>query len=425
MSKPPEFVRNRDGLPSRSAIGGASNEAGAGFRSAVAAWIISHGLRGKNLPSLGLVGDAVPVVVALETDDPVDDIAVTLSSGLRALFQAKRSLTLDTHRGSDFVSVVNQWKEALRSSALNPDADRLVLVMQIAGQSLRDLRDALNRSRAEVAGAHRRQERESLNKLLDRVADLTEDQRQTLLRCAYVLTLDLEEDGKADAGTAEALLDGMVVASGEGRRAWRELKSYASELAQRREGRSIQGWMEALRRAGLHLVADVEKSAAARREAMRLAEVAYRQHLAAQISSIDLRGVGFTLRPLPVCLLVPMYVTPTDDREENTRDGQRSLKIEMAIRRRGRALLLGLPGSGKSTALRVAASYWVNQPDWPLPLVVNLKELISSLVYHAPLDGITELVTRDLASGDQGLITQRIRERAQDGSSRHLSRWTR
>ena len=64
----------------------------------------------------------------------------------------------------------------------------------------------------------------------------------------------------------------------------------------------------------------------------------------------------------------------------------------------------------------MAASYWVNRLDWPLPLVVNLKELISSLVHHAPLDGITKLVTRDLASGDQGLMTQRIRERAQDGS---------
>src|SRR4029450_2072116 len=103
-----------------------------------------------------------------------------------------------------------------------------------------------------------------LNKLLDSVADLTEEQRQTLLRCAYVLTLDLEEDGKADAGTAEALLDGMVGAPGGGRGAWREWKGWASGLAQRREGRSIQGWMEALRREGLHLVADVEKSTAAR-----------------------------------------------------------------------------------------------------------------------------------------------------------------
>src|SRR5215813_4320952 len=106
MSKPSEFVHNHDGLPSRSAIGGASNEAGAGFRRAVAAWIISYGLCGKNLPSLGLMRDDVPVMVALETDYPVDDIAVTLSSGFRVLFQAKSSLTLDTRR-ADFVSVVN------------------------------------------------------------------------------------------------------------------------------------------------------------------------------------------------------------------------------------------------------------------------------------------------------------------------------
>lgn len=122
--------------------------------------------------------DTVPVVVALETDDPVDDIAVTLSSGSRTLLQVKRSLTLDTRRNSDFASVVNQWKEAIRSSAFNPNAGRLVLVTQIASQPLRDLREALNRGRAEVTGAYRRKERESLNKLLVSVADLTEDQRQ-------------------------------------------------------------------------------------------------------------------------------------------------------------------------------------------------------------------------------------------------------
>jgi hypothetical protein len=231
-----------------------------------------------------------------------------------------------------------------------------------------------------------------------------------------VLILNLEEDGKADAGTAEALLDGMVVAPGEGRRAWRELKSCVSELAQRREGRSIQGWMEALRREGLHLVADVEKSTAARREAMRLAEVAYRQHLSAQVSSIDLRGVGFMLRLLPASLLAPILVAPTDNHEEDARDGQRSLRIEGAVRRHGRVLLLGLPGSGKSTALRAVAGYWVDRPDWPLPLVVNLKDLVSGLAHQSPLVGIMELATRDLASEDQELMAQGIRERSQEGA---------
>jgi ABC-type uncharacterized transport system fused permease/ATPase subunit len=139
--------------------------------------------------------------------------------------------------------------------------------------------------------------------------------------------------------------------------------------------------MEALRREGLHLVADVEKSTAARREAMRLAEVAYRQHLSAQVSSIDLRGVGFMLRLLPASLLAPILVAPTDNHEEDARDGQRSLRIEGAVRRHGRVLLLGLPGSGKSTALRAVAGYWVDRPDWPLPLVVNLKDLVSGLAH--------------------------------------------
>lgn len=64
----------RDGprRPSRGAIGGSSNEAGAAFRSGIAAWIITHGLRGRDLPRLQLPNNqAVPVMVALEADYPV------------------------------------------------------------------------------------------------------------------------------------------------------------------------------------------------------------------------------------------------------------------------------------------------------------------------------------------------------------------
>jgi hypothetical protein len=88
----------RDGprRPSRGAIGGSSNEAGAAFRSGVAAWIITHGLRGRELPYLQLTNNqAVPVMVALEADYPVDDmLSLYLVVVKRSSRRSARSLFL-------------------------------------------------------------------------------------------------------------------------------------------------------------------------------------------------------------------------------------------------------------------------------------------------------------------------------------------
>jgi len=102
-------ARDGPGPPSRGAIGGSSNEAGAAFRSGIAAWIITHGLRGRDLPDLQLTNNqAVPVMVALEADYPVDDIAITLCGDGKAFIQAKRSVNLAISPTAEFFSVVQQ-----------------------------------------------------------------------------------------------------------------------------------------------------------------------------------------------------------------------------------------------------------------------------------------------------------------------------
>jgi hypothetical protein len=349
-------------------------------------------------------------MVALEADYPVDDIAVTLSGGGKAFIQAKRSVNLSTSPTAEFFSVVQQWKSAVNHTDFNPTTDRLVLAVQNPSQPIRDLRSALIRYKAEASGAYTTKEHDALMKLKGLLRDVSDEHRDRLCRSACIVILDLEEDGKSDAGHAEALLDGSVVAPGQGRQAWRELKRLASDMAQRREGRSIDGWMEALRQAKLTLISDVEASASAKREAIRRAEVLYRKRIVEHASVVDLRGLGSVLPPLPAKeVLSSIRVVPDDNTE------RREQSLVGAIRRRGRALLLGLPGGGKTTAMWTAAGHWGQCFGWPLPIFGDLRDILRDVKRLSPLDNLIEFATRDLAPQERELMAERIREYADCG----------
>ncbi|MDH3600633.1 MAG: hypothetical protein OEU26_13445 [Candidatus Tectomicrobia bacterium] len=370
------------------------------------------------MPDLQLTNNqAVPVMVALEADYPVDDIAVTLSSGGKAFIQAKRSVNLAVSPTAEFFHVVQQWKNAVNHTNFNLTTDRLVLAVQNPSQPIRHLRSALIRYKAEASGAYTTKEHKALMKLKGLLSDLSDEHRDRLLRSACIVILALEEDGISDAGVAEELLDGSVVAPGQGRQAWRELKRLASDMAQRREGHSIDGWMDVLREAEFTLISDVEASASAKREAIRLAEVLYRQRIVEHASVIDLRGLGSTLPPLPAQeVLSPIRVVPDDYKTKKTqRTRMHGQSILGAIRRRGRTLLLGLPGGGKTTAMWTAASHWAQCFSWPLPIFGDLKGLLREVKQLSPLDNLIEFATRDLDSQERKLMAERIWEYAKSG----------
>lgn len=401
--------------PSRGAVGGASNEAGAAFRSGVAAWIIAHGLQGSDLPGLRPDDRGVPDLVSLETDDAVDDIAVTLSNGSKAFFQAKSTISFAVHPKAEFPSVVRQWKKAVVHADFNPTTDRLVLAVQTPSQPIKELGRALFRYKAEASGAYTAKEDEALTKLRGLLGGLSDDHQSILLHSAGIIVLNVGEDGIGDAGAAQALLDGTVVESGQGRRAWHELKRMATESARHREGRSIHGWTDALRSAGLTLIADADKSTSARHEATRLAESRYRQLLVARGSMIDLRGLGYSLPPLPTQEVLSRISVSPGHEAEDTRSATKSLSVVGAIRRRGRTLLLGLPGSGKSTALAMTAAHWAARTSWPLPVLVDAKGLLRRIDQLPPLDNAISMVSLDLDSQDRVLIKERIAHCARTG----------
>lgn len=83
---------------SQGAIGGASNEIGSAYRAGVAAQVIVAALTNGQVPeflsarheaSFASDADSVPTHISLETDNPTDDINVTLADGSRILIQAK------------------------------------------------------------------------------------------------------------------------------------------------------------------------------------------------------------------------------------------------------------------------------------------------------------------------------------------------
>lgn len=402
-------------LVSRGALGGSSNELGAAYRRRVAAWVMSHGLRGRDLPGLDITsGHGVPVTVALETDDAVDDIRVELSGGVKVFVQAKHKLELRVTKDAPFFDAIDQWKRAIARG--NGDTSRTVFVLaaQSGSGTIGDLRTALNRNRLEIAGAHTEPEQAALCRLRALLNDLSTDQIDHFLRSTHILILNLDPDGQGDAGVAEALLDGPVVQNKQGRRAWLALSHFASELAIMRAGAQMKDWLDALRGAGLTLVVDSQKSAASRFEATRLAELRYRQVVEMRGSSIDLRGLGCKLPPFSTeeCAFRVRVATSSglDARSESLGRG-----LVGAIRRRGRVLLLGLPGGGKSTALSIASARWARRQDWPLPIRVDLSALLPRMAEYSPLDNVIAVATQDLALEDRPLVRDKMVEAARAG----------
>lgn len=396
--------------PARGAVSGSSNEAGSDYRAGVAAWFAVSGLVGRDVEGLSLrTGGAIPSTVTLETDDAVDDIRVRLTGG-RSLIQAKRDLTLGS---KPFRDTVEQWVEALRDEALDQNRDRLVLATESDSAAIIDLREALDRRRRTDHGAPTVQQQRALTKLIELLRDLgvgnPEDQRR-LLDVAVVLRVEITEWNASHRALAEGLLDDRVVIPGEGARAFNDLKAAARSAAMKRHGRVLREWLQALEDAGrtVRSTPDGGPSAQAMDRKARL--VAYRRRVADLGSEIDLRPLGIPIRAARVEGLAASWevLLPTDDRTESKRD------LGLAIQRRGRMILLGPPGAGKSSALRQVAGTWAGTDDQIVPVVVPLQRYLSEPLPRS----LRELVTGGLeVYGDDDALIDELVDRLKKGEA--------
>jgi hypothetical protein len=396
----------------RPGLAGADAEAGSRYRAAVASWIAVQALRGEPLRQLDLLSadDAVPETVEIETDDPVDDVGLRLSSGGRAFLQVKRRLDLGIGKKSAFVKAVDQWKELVGTCALDPQRDRLVVAAGKVTRPVRDLSEALERGRRAVAGARSEREEAAHARLRELIGDLDPAQQDLLLACAVVWELDVEDDTAPAAQNAQAALENGVVQYGHGFAAWRALCDACDRAAPPRAGFDLDGLLRVLRAAGLPLVADRQGLASARAVARIKAADRHRQLVIKAGEELNLLALGARLPPIPLA-------EADAETAVRSRDGDtpKERALTWSVRRRGRVVLVGPPGSGKSTTLRASAADFARREDWPLPVHVNLDRLARRLKDMSFRKALLELATEDLDAADAELMCEAVENGLRQG----------
>jgi hypothetical protein len=360
--------------------------------------VVAHLLAGLPLPGFGVLNpDDRIKAVALETDDPVDDVRIEYTSGARSLVQAKRTLK----KGPQFESAVAQWVNAAKQG-LDPNQDRLVIVAGRFSGPLQVLQQVLDRFKAELLGELTGAELQELTYLDTHLRDLDNDQKLTLLRCASIHRLDVEEPWFEHSREA-TLLIGTVVRPDYASRAWQGLISAAGRAARLRGGFDVRGWLQPLVDQGIEVRTDGASPAA---DAERHRQV-LRRYLDSVIQrgrNIDLRSLGADLPPLPLEVIdsgISVLTDPDDSRSTSP--------LIWSFLRRGRAILTGLPGAGKSTALRVLAAQLAELDEGFVPILVSLKEAVASKPPdEGLLDRILAIATRDVLITDRPVVRQEM-----------------
>jgi hypothetical protein len=388
-----EGVKKQD----RGTDGGAANEAGAEFRGAFGAWVAAHALAGKPLPAIGLdTVHSVPTGKAqFESNAAVDDAFFELGAGASLFAQAKRSLTLGTAEEGAFAKTVRQIFRQTESSDFDPAVTRLAIVVENTTGPLRALQRALERRRASSAAPPTKDEEDALETFSRHLTGARVDHRERALQATAVLVLDFTSPECPSKVAAIAMLEASVVPPGMGLAAWNALQLRASHAAARRLGLTLADWCECLRAAGIVLRADADGGPSARAEATALAVSAYRARLVVQGGRLSLRTLHET---------VPNLTVQPDTRAIDAKRSDRPIArpLSWVARRCGRLLLRGLPGIGKSAALRRLAAE-VAAEKGMLPLIVRLPRTLENPSGNA-LETLVDAAVASLPEDERTLV---------------------
>jgi hypothetical protein len=380
--------------------GGAANEAGAQFRARVAAWIVTHAIAGRRIEAVDLPeGLDVPSGLLLpESDSAVDDLEVHLSGGARLYIQAKRSLSLSSASDSEFAKAARQLARQASSDTFDSSSTRLAIVVGQSTGPLRSLQRILGRLHQRIAAAPTKDEAEALDSLVAHLGSPTADQLKSVMSATVVLILDLDTPESPHREACIAWLS-YVTESGSGEAAWKQLELKAHNLAAQRFGIDLDGWLDALRRGGVRLRADRPGAPGSMREATLRAVERYRESLVAQGRRMSLRALYDGLPDLEI--------TPDARKNVLARADSTDVGLSWLVRRWTRLLLTGLPGVGKSTALRRLAAEDAALKLGPLPVMVTLprfSEVLSS--GGNALELLVEVGLADLPESDRPLVRQ-------------------
>ncbi|MER6590017.1 NACHT domain-containing protein [Micromonospora chalcea] len=401
------------GVAGRGPRGGAENELGGDFRADYAAYVAAHGLRGM---SIKVSGDerthGLPCVIRAEVDEAVDDLEVTFTDGRRVLLQLKKSLKLTTANGSPLRKVIDQWVEQVTADP--GGRTPLVALAATADDEIEHLAGALDRRRDCHAGLPSPSEYKALAKLTEALSQVTPEVRDALLARASVATFPWHAR-RGGPPVAAALLDGNVVAAGQGEAAASELAKAHRRSASLRTGLDLNQWIDRLGRPPFNLVSDSTASASARRVAERAAIDRYYQRIGGS-SGVDLLAFGADLPLIDASICCD--VRPSDG------DSDR-VDLDIFFRRYGRVLLLGAPGSGKSMALREIVRQEAER-RWTLPVLVDLRSLLRSgdpgssylpdlVAERHPLEQLAGIAAEMVEPADRRLLIEAIHRAADEG----------
>lgn len=355
---------------SSGALGGAAAEAGSEYRARVGALVATAVLRQSTLAELGLaeMPNSAATLLQVESDDPVDDLVVHMVDGAKVYIQAKTTAGLSTAPTSPFIAALDQFARAAREG-LRPD-DRLVLATARPTAGLERLGRLLERRRLSIAGNPATQELQALKAFASLAATRGIDASCLSAIADHLVVWRTDPTSGDGGGLLISRLEHHVVAGGDGLRAARELTNEVRHLARARGGRDALQLGQALAARGLDLHPGAPPTSPT---AWARALAAHRRRLTHRGTTLALFGAPPELSHLQLddCDAGIEVDVPDEDRTTGRR-------VELALRRRGRVLLVGAPGGGKSTALRAAAAHWAQRHHWPTPISVHLQRLAGS-----------------------------------------------
>lgn len=189
------------------------------------------------------------------------------------------------------------------------------------------------------------------------------------------------------------------------RGAWAALTKIAGRTARLRGGHRLAGWLDALHGEGIG-ISNTKGSPAAVLETRRLALERYRARLAREGAEIDLRSLGAELPNLPLAEAdagIRVGTNPDEPRAES--------ELVWAFLRRGRAILTGLPGGGKTTALKALAAHLASDRTLPLPVRASLREVNMAGSLAGFRDRLISAAVRDDRPTDRNVLSAEINER--------------
>ena len=385
-----------------SGRGGQDNEIGSEYRARVGALLATAVLLGDDVENTGAPISGVPVSISAEADRPVDDLVLRFDDSTTACIQAKHRVGLETRLETPFGKAMRQFVADHRAGDKAGTAP-LVLAYARGSRPVEDLDSWCRKLRFAEDGVPSPRESdasESLRKLLLHLDVDDDDDVLALCRRMHFWNTD-PRDGDPKAVVLQRLKDlGVPAAQAVG--AYGDLATRIRVLAQFRAGDDQAGLIALLRRRG-HLDLAGGQSRSVRRA---LLLQAYRERTVQQGRNLAVYAVPAAVAQIPLSegdAIVRVELPPLPDKKSG---GERSLGL--ALRRRGRVIVIGDGGSGKSTALRVLAAELAADPtSSPLPLSAHCQEVLEH--GNDPLVAAIANATNQLPPDDAALLEETFR----------------